>query len=316
MQTAIITAALVPVILVIALGFFARVSGLVTAGHVSGVERVTYVILFPTLLFSNLSVATFEGTTVWLLAAAMVMAQIVISVFSWWLFIKQVRAGSIDGPAATSAFQGAIRFNTYIALAIVFALEGERGIQIASVPLAFIIITVNLFCVAILTRHGARPQDVPPPSMLRSIVTNPLIVACVAGLLINPFAIDWPMPVERVFDWFGAAAIALGLFAVGAGLKPISGQGSVRAIVWSNAIGLIAKPTLFIVLGLALALPGNMLAIGLMCMAAPTATSSFILARQLGGDAPLMAQITTIGTIGSAATISVWLGLLPFMAGP
>ncbi|MBV6657208.1 MAG: AEC family transporter [Devosiaceae bacterium] len=307
-----IAAALIPVMLVIALGFTARWSGLVSDAHVGGAERVTYVVLFPTLLFSNLSVARFEGPDVWALTGLLVAVQILVCVASWVLFVRS----SLPGPAATSAFQGVVRFNTYIALALVFALFGERGVQTASVPLAFVIIIVNLFCVAILTRYGERAEGAPAPSMVRAVVTNPLIIACLLGLAINPLQVPWPGPVERVFEWFSAAAIALGLFAVGAGLKPLSGKGSVLAISSANAIGLIAKPALFLIAGLLFALPAEMLTIGLICTCVPTATSAYILARQLGGDAPLMAQIVTVGTLASALTVTAWMSLLPVLAGP
>ena len=303
----LIIPSLAPVMLVIAFGFAARASGLVSEVHVGGIERVTYVILFPTLLFSNLSQARFDGPEVWLLGLMMAATQLLISLASWPLFTRS----GLSGPAATSAYQGAIRFNTYIALGLVVALHGAAGVQAASVPLALVIIIVNLFCVAMLARHGERPEGAPPPSMLRGIATNPLILASVAGLAVNPLHIDWPGPVDTVFGWFSTAAIGLGLFAVGAGLRPITGRGSVGAIVGANAVSLIAKPALFVGLAVLAGLPLTMLGIGLLCMAAPTASSGYILARQMGGDAPLMAQIVTFGTLASAVTVTLWLLVLP-----
>jgi malonate transporter and related proteins len=181
-----------------------------------------------------------------------------------------------------------------------------QAIAIASVPLALVIITVNLFCISILARHGHRPPGAATPSMWRSIATNPLIIACALGLAVNPLGIDWPRPVDTVFSWFGTAAIALGLFAVGAGLTGLSGKGSLFAILSSNAINLLVKPALFLTLALVLGLPEQLVAIGLVCTVAPTATSSYILARQLGGNAPLMAQIVTVGTLLSMLTVSGW----------
>lgn len=309
MSASAVGSALFPVILVIALAFIIRRVGLVNDSHVAGIERITYVVFFPALLFSNLSKASFEDPAVWTLAAVLVGVQIALSVVSWFVFTRS----SLDGPSATSAFQGAIRFNTYIAFALLFSVFGEQGIQSATVPIALIIITVNLFCVTILARYGELPEGAKAPSVWRSIVTNPLIVASVAGLLVNPLRIDWPGPVDTMFDWFGTAAIALGLFAVGAGLRPISGKGSLFAIFSSSAINLLVKPAAFVGLALLVGLPEQLAAIGLMCAIAPTATSGYILARQLGGNAPLMAQIVTVSTVMSALTVTGWFLVWPLL---
>lgn len=309
MSASVVGSALFPVILVIVLAFLIRRVGLVNDTHVAGVERITYVVFFPALLFSNLSKASFEDPAVWTLAAVLVGLQIVLNVTSWFVFTRS----SLDGPSATSAFQGAVRFNTYIAFALLFAVFGEQGIQTATVPLALIIIIVNLFCVTILARYGELPEGAKAPSIWHSVATNPLIIACALGLAINPLRIDWPGPVDTMFGWFGTAAIALGLFAVGAGLRPVSGKGSLFAIITATMINLVVKPAAFIALALIVGLPEEMAAIGLICFIAPTATSGYILARQLGGNGPLMAQIVTVSTVLSALTVTGWFLVWPFI---
>ncbi len=303
MSASVVGSALFPVMLVIAIAFVARRVGLVSDAHVAGVERVTYVVFFPTLLFSSLSTANFDQEGIWTFVATIVAVQILVSLGSWVFFVRS----SLDGPSTTSAFQGAIRFNTYVVFALLFAVFGSDALQTATLALALIIITVNLFCVTILVRHGELAEGVAPPSVWKSVATNPLILACAAGLLINPLQIDWPEPVDTAFDWFGTAAIALGLFAVGAGLTPISGKGSMFAIVASSTINLVVKPALFLAAAFAVGLPTELTAIGLICTVAPTATSAYILARQLGGNAPLMAQIVTVSTMVSAITVTGWL---------
>lgn len=309
MSASAVGSALFPVILVIALAFAIRRSGLVNDAHVAGVERITYVVFFPALLFSSLSVASFEDSAVWALAAVLLGVQIAFCVVCWFVFTRS----SLDGPSATSAFQGAVRFNTYIAFALLFAVFGEHGIQTATVPLALIIIVVNLFCVSILARYGQKEDGAAMPPIWHSLVTNPLILACAAGLALNPLRIDWPGPVDTMFDWFGTAAIALGLFAVGAGLRPLSGKGSFFAILGASFINLVAKPAVYLGFALIVGLPEDIAAVGLICFIVPTATSAYILARQLGGNGPLMAQIVTFNTVFSAVTVTGWFLVWPLI---
>lgn len=310
MSASVVVSALFPVMLVILLAFLVRRVGLVTDAHVAGIERVTYMVLFPALLFSNLASASFEDPAVWTLALMLAGLQLTMGFASWALFVRS----GLDGPSATSAFQGANRFNSYVVLALVFAVYGADGVQAITVPLALMIIIVNVFCVTMLARYGTPPEGTTPPSIWRSLVTNPLIIACTFGLLINPLRIDWPDPVDTVFGWFGTAAIALGLFAVGAGLTPISGKGSLVAISLASLIKLLVKPVVFLGLALLVGLPTDLAAIGLMATMVPSATSSYILARQLGGNAPLMAQIVTVGTMLSALTVTGWFILWPLLS--
>ncbi|MEM6711606.1 MAG: AEC family transporter [Pseudomonadota bacterium] len=301
--------ALIPVILVIFAGFLARRVGLITDVHVAGAERITYVIFFPTLLFSNLSTAMFEDASLWTLTLVLTMVVLVVSAGTWAGLVRS----NLDGPAKTSVFQGATRFNSYVVLALAFAVFGTVGVQAISVPLAFMIIAVNVLCVAILARHGTPPEGTTAPSIWKSLATNPLILACFAGLLVNPLHIPWPGSVERAFDWFGNAAIALGLFAVGAGLKPISGLQSVLALAVTSLIKLVVKPLLFVGIAVLVGLSTDLIALGLLAMIVPCATSTYILARQLGGDAPLMAQAVTVGTLLSALTVPVWFYLFAIL---
>ena len=81
-------------------------------------KRVTYVVFFPALLFSNLSTASFQDLSVWTLALVLAGLQIAVGAVTWVLFVKVLP----DGPSATSAFQGANRFNSYIIFALVFAV--------------------------------------------------------------------------------------------------------------------------------------------------------------------------------------------------
>lgn len=297
--------AIFPVIIVIGLGIASRITGLVSDTDLAGIERLTYVILFPALLISNIAAAPISGEGVWWLAAAMLVTQLAIAGLSWAFFARSETAG----PTGTSAFQGAVRFNTYIALALVFALFGAPGVQLAAIPLGMVIITVNIFCVAFLVKYGRRDAQSPNPNYWRQIASNPLVLACIIGIVLNPIIDDWPRTLDTVFNWFSAAAVALGLFAVGAGLRPVAMPGSWTLILQSNAISLVLKPALFLAIGFMIGLSAEVLTVGLICMAAPTATSSYILARQMGGDAAIMAQILSIGTMASGATLFLWLFL-------
>jgi predicted permease len=81
--------------------------------------------------------------------------------------------------------------------------------------------------------------------------------------------------------------------------------------VWAaTVIKLVLMPALVLGLALLLGLPPISRDVALLFAALPTATSAYILARQLGGDAELMAALITAQTLLAMLTLPLWLGLV------
>ena len=145
--------------------------------------------------------------------------------------------------------------------------------------------------------------------LLKAMVRNPILMACLIGLLFN-FAGVPPFPVlARTLDLRGGAALPLGLIVAGAGLSFAEVARRRLTIGAVSFIKLVITPPLM--WGLCRLYGGDATAqgIALMCCAAPGAAASYILARQMGGDAPLMAGIVALTTVGSAVGIPVVLAL-------
>ncbi|MGY4294444.1 malonate transporter [Bradyrhizobium sp. i1.4.4] len=215
----------------------------------------------------------------------------------------------VDGPAFTSIFQGATRWQTYVALSVSANMFGDVGLALASVAMVAIIPLVNVFSVAVLA-HYASPEKQSARAIVMTVVRNPLIWACVIGLVINVIHLPLPKIWHEVADALGRSSLAIGLLVTGAGLQL---KGLLRPSV-SATIGVAFKLALMPVLALALAawfgLTGDSLAIVAICAAVPTSPSAYVLARQMGGDAPLLAQIITLQTILAAVTMPIAIALV------
>jgi len=142
------------------------------------------------------------------------------------------------------------------------------------------------------------------------VVQTPLIWACAIGLAINVLHLPLPKLWHEVADALGRSSLAIGLLVTGAGLHL---EGLLRPNV-AAAIGVFLKLILMPVLGIALALwfglSGQNLVIVTACSAIPASSSAYVLARQMGGDAPLLAQIITLQTILAAITTPVAIALV------
>jgi malonate transporter and related proteins len=305
---AIVIAALMPVFLLMALGAVLKRTLMPLEAQWHGLERLTYYVLFPMLLIQTLVKADFSKVPVAGVGGALLLSAVIMSLFClalWPLF----RRRGIDGPVFTSILQGATRIQTYIALSVSRNLLGAAGLALASIAIVAIVPIVNVISVAVLA-HFASAEKQSPQAIAMTVVKNPLIWACAIGLFINVVHLPLPTIWYEVADALGSSSLAIGLLVTGAGLHL---DGLLRPSLAAAAgvlLKLLGMPAMAIALAWWFGVSGNGLVIVLVCSAVPTSPSSYVLARQLGGDAPLLAQIITLQTILAAITMPIALALL------
>jgi malonate transporter and related proteins len=305
---AIVIAALLPVFLLIVLGLILKRSLMRLETQWHGLERLTYYVLLPMLLIQTLVKADFTKVPVAGVGGSLLLSALLMSLLC--LAIRPLLARlDVDGPAFTSIFQGATRWQTYVALAVSGNLYGDTGLALASVAMVAIIPLVNVFSVAVLA-HYASPEKQSVRTIAMTVVRNPLIWACAIGLAINVLHLPLPTIWHEVADALGRSSLAIGLLVTGAGLHL---EGLLRPSPGA-AVGVFLKLILMPVLAIALALwfglTGANLVIVAACSAVPASSSGYVMARQMGGDAPLVAQIITLQTIFAAITMPIAIALV------
>ena len=304
---AVVVAALLPVFLLIVLGFILKrtLMRLETQWH--GLERLTYYLLFPLFLIQTLVKADLSEVPVTGVGGALLLSALSMSLLC--LALRPLLACSaVDGPAFTSVFQGAIRWQTYVALAVSGNLFGDAGLALASVAMVAIIPLVNVFSVSVLAQYASTERR-SVGSIAMTVVRNPLIWACVIGLVLNVSHIPLPKLWHKVADALGRSSLAIGLLVTGAGLHL---EGLFRPSLAASVavfLKLVLMPVIAVALALWFGLTGSNLAIVAACSAVPASSSAYVLARQMGGDAPLLAQIITLQTILAAITMPVAIAL-------
>jgi malonate transporter len=291
--------ALVPVFLLIALGHGLRRSGFLSGDFWSAGERLTYYLLFPALLVRNGAAAPL--TDLPLLSLGVVATAPIVAAAATLTLVQSWRT-RLAGPAYGALFQAAIRPNSYIALAASSALYGQRGLTAVSFCLLLVIPLVNALSVAALLEWG-EPVQGRPRHPLGAILGNPLILASLGGFVLNWLALPLPGFLDELLSILGKAALPLALLAVGAGLDL---RGTVRAglpVAGSTLGKLLMLPVLAALLAYWLKLDGALAVVAILYAGMPCSASAYILARQLGGDAPLSASLITAHTLGAVATL-------------
>lgn len=303
----VVVAALLPVFILIVLGVVLKHSLMRLDTQWHGLEQLTYFVLFPMLLIQTLVKADLSRVPVAGVGGALLLSALAMSLLCLALRPALSRLG-IDGPAFTSIFQGATRWQTFVALSIAANMFGDLGLALASVAMVAIIPLVNVFSVSVLARYAAQEKR-SPRAIAMTLIRNPLIWACAIGLAVNLMHLPLPKIWHEVADALSRSSLAIGLLVTGAGLHL---KGLLRPSLGA-AIGVGLKLVLMPALALGLAswfgITGNSLAIVAICAAVPTSPSAYVLARQMGGDAPLLAQIITLQTILAAITMPIAIAL-------
>ncbi len=294
--------ALWPLFALIVAGYFLRLRTFPNEAFWPGAERLNYFILFPALLFNSLASAPLDNPALPRLAAAVMLAL----GLAWCALLIFKRLCGWPAARFGALTQGALRFNTYLGLAAVGSLFGKEGLALAALMLALMVPTVNIMSVWALTAE----RGVSMRSLLLPIMKNPLILACLAGALVNLSGLGLPGGSDRLLGLLAAASLPLGLLCVGAALKPQELGGEIPALGWNSALRLLVVPLLAYAVARLLGLPEMETTILVLFFALPTAPTAYVLTRQLGGDSHLMAGIITLQTLLAAASLPLLLMLL------
>jgi predicted permease len=270
----------------------------------AGMERLIYWVLLPSLIVAALSPLDLATLPLGRIAGAIWGALALGTLVS----VLLARALALPHPAMTSVLQGGIRFNNLMGFAIVGALFGAEGIGFGAVATGIIVPFVQTVTTLAFAFDGERGPP-RPLAILRQLAFNPLLLAVAIGFGIAALG-GLPAGLAPTVQTLGRASVALGLLCVGAALSMQSFSDRITVQAATGALKLLVMPAVTWALCTALGVPPLATAVAVVFMALPTAATSYVMARALGGDAPLMAAITTTEHIASIITLPLWVALV------
>ncbi len=261
-----------------------------------GLEKLVYYVLFPALLFHAIVRNRIDPAA----AAPFVLGVVVVVAVGIALGHLGRLVVPVESRRFASAVQCAFRFNSYVALALSQRLGGEAGLALCAIVVAIAVPVCNIAAVWGLARHSEH-------GLVRELLRNPLLLATLAGLAGNLLGLELPDPVSAFLGRLGAAALALGLIAVGAGLRTSGAAGDRPFAVYATLVKLVAMPLAALLVGAALGLPPLARQVLVLFGAMPTASAAYILANRMGGDGAYVAWLITLSTLGSVLALPFWL---------
>jgi predicted permease len=297
--------AIAPIFLIIATGYLLFRAKIVDESVWSAIEHICFYLLFPFLIIRTLSRANLGSVPVIDFMAVIVVAilgmsalLILIQAFIWKRFPQ-------SGPSFSSIFQGATRFHGFVAIAVIGPLYGDAGVTLAALALAIMVPLLNVISVVVLSVYGHSDTQPQVIAVVKKIVTNPLIIACIVGLLFNWLGL--PDILYETIGIIGAGGLGLALLAVGAGMN--FGQAAQHKMLLTVGVltRLIGMPAIVIAMSWLVGLDGTARTVAIIAGAVPTAASAYVMARKMGGNAELMSSIVTFQVIVAFSTLPLFI---------
>ncbi|MFT6072466.1 MAG: putative permease [Alphaproteobacteria bacterium] len=299
--------AIIPILLFIALGIFLKYIHFLPDTGWYAVEKIIYYILFPALLIHSIANIDYNFEDFMPMAAALNIATLAMFILSFFAWSNK----TLCGARFSSILQNNIRFNSFVALTIASQYNAGQFLPLVAIGVGMLIPTVNILSVWSLVIWGKSTHKESPFS---SLFKNPLLIACAIGFAIQYFDIplrteyhlglDFGKHILEPLAILGKATIPLALIAVGTGINFELMKTSASSRIFWALFRNLAFPIIALLSCYIFGIQDlNMILATVIITASPTATNSYILSRQMGGDAPFMASLIGTSTLISAITL-------------
>ena len=299
--------ATVPIFLMMVLGMVFRKIGWMDVEFAEKMNKFVFLVPLPVLLFSDLATVDFEE--VWnirFVIFCFIVTFISIAIVSGISFLWKDRTIQVEFIQSSYRSSAAL-----LGIAFIQNVYGNAGMAplmiIGSVPL------YNVMAVVVLSffqpERKALDKEVWKKT-LKGIVTNPIIIGIVAGLIWSALKIPMPQILNKAVSSIGAVATPMGLMAMGATFDFQKALGKVKPAVTAAFIKLIGFVAIFLPLAAYLGFRREELIAILVMLGSATTVSSFVMAKNMGHEGVLSSSVVMLTTLFSAFTLTGWLYLL------
>lgn len=295
-----------PLFLMLLLGYVIRQTKLVTPDAFSQMNKLTFRVFLPLVIFKNIYVSDLSTA----FNGKLILSGVIIVLLMFLLCFLVIVRIEKDNRRRGVLIQAIFRSNFIIfGLSVCANMYGDEACGAVSLLVTFIIPLYNVLAVVALEsfRSGGKFNLL---KILKGIVTNPLILSAIFGMLVLLSGLRFPAVLEDTISDLAAVATPLALVVLGGSFEIASVRSNLRPLSIGLIGRLILMPALFLPVCILLGFRGPEL-LGLMVMlGAPTAVSSYTMAQQMGGDSELAGELVVFGTMFSVVTIFLWTFLL------
>jgi len=301
---------IIPIFVLIVLGWLAGRRGFLPASFLGPANRLVFYLAIPAMIFRVLSKTDFHAEFDVQVVAGTVLALIIVFAVAWGvgarLHLKKGQRGSF----IHTTFHGNLG---YIGFAVVYYFLGAQGLARASIIASFVILVQNFLAVLVLQVYSSdvRSHFQNLRTIILNIIANPVIISAVAGMLFSIFTIPVPLVIGRSLDILSSLALPLALLIIGGSISFSFMRSKMAFILMACTLKLIALPTIGLITFKLMNLAAGDYLPGIILLATPTATVTFVMANEMKGDPDFANAAISLSTILSAGTFIFWLAVVP-----
>jgi len=296
---------IIPIFAIILLGVLARQKGFITQPFLEPANRLVYYLAIPAMIFRAISGSSLSSELNIKVVIATLLCIPTVFVLAWVLNRLMGNTGGRSGTFIQCAFHGNLG---YIGLAVTYYYLGDAGLIKGSIIAGLIMIVQNFLGVLALQlfadqdRRGSRTKQ-----FVSRILINPVILSALLGIAYAAFKLPMPIILDRSLKILSGLALPMALLLIGASLSFSLVRSQISSALASSFTKLMVLPALGLLAYRFLGLSPNDYLPGLILLAAPSATLTYVFAKEMHGDAELAVATVSVGTMLSGITYAAWL---------
>lgn len=296
---------LIPLFILIVLGWLARRYGFLPLEFLAPANRLVFYLAVPALIFRAISRSDFTAQFKTQVLVATLVPMVAVFLLAWGIG----RLGWVRRPRTGPFIQCSIHGNLgYFALPVSYYLLGEKGFIVAGILAGFVMILQNLMAVWALQSWGNKTESTNPGlTAFRGIMTNPVILSALGGIIFSLLPISMPGFLDRTLEMLSNFALPMALFIIGASLSLQIQRSWIMPVLAASALKLIILPALGFLMFQIFALDSTQYGPALIILSTPTATVTYVMSREMTGHGDFAAAAISTSTILSALTLTLWL---------
>ncbi len=291
-----------PIFFVIVLGYLLKRKGLLTDSFRSKASTLVFYYALPCSLFKSVAGSDLKSGFDLKFVLYVVGSTLAVFVLAWFITPLIIKERSQISATVHGAYRGNF---AYVGLAILTNLLGTSTLPCSVLVIAFVIPIYSILAVIVLSYYDPSGKKPSVKEQLIKIIKNPLIVAIFIGIPFSLLQIKMPNMIDKTLSYLAQLATPLALLLIGANLKPETFKKKPKGIILGTLIKIVFAPTVFTLLAIVLGFRGEAIATIFVMHAVPSATNSYIMTEQMGGDAELGAGLVMATSLLTVITMTI-----------
>jgi len=289
-----------PIFFIIIFGYLLKQKGLLKAQFIQEANRFVFLFSLPVLIFTGIMKSDIKDIGLINILSVIIPTLIILCLAFLLALAIGLQKGTL-GSFVQTTFHGNI---TYIGLAVLYYMLGDEGLKKGSILIGFLILINNTLAITILSWTSQKHANI--LNSLASVVKTPLIIVTFVGIVLLYLGIPVPRLLMKSMGILANIALPMALIIIGASMSVSTLKSSIKFSVIISLMKLMVLPLLSFLFCYFYAIPPRDALPGIILLATPTATTSFILANELGGDTELASGVITLSTLLSPFAFIFW----------